>query len=233
MAAAVEVKRSIHWLEVSGGVAMMRVVGLSMLLIGLAAPHAVAAPAGHGKCPTITDPSGDTKGVSDAALDITAVAVDVTPRQITATLRVLGQPDPAALGSARRYDVSFAIPDEGTFILRATVGNGREFYELIDNKTYATSPDNSSVQSWTHVRDLTGSVGQNSVTIVAQRPRDLPITGGAKVFGQSWVSAADAPPVEAGETSVDKWDGAAVGVDDSPEVRMSFGTREPCVRSKA
>lgn len=210
----------------------MRVVGLGLLLICLAAPHAVAAPAGAGQCPTIKDQSGDTSGVNDDALDVTAVAIGVTPREITATLRVLGQPDPMALGSARRYDVSFDIPEEGTFVLRATVGNGRQQYELIDNRTYATSPDSSDVQSWTHVRDLTGSVGNNSVTIVAQRPRDLRLDNGAEVFGRAWVSAADTPPIEAAGTSVDEWDGAAVGVDNSPRVWMSFGRRVACTKSK-
>lgn len=210
----------------------MKVVGLGLLLVCLAAPQAVAAPAGTGRCPTIKDQSGDTTGLNDAALDVTAVAIAVKPNELTATLRVLGQPDPMALGSARRYDVSFAVPEQGTFILRATVGNGQQQYELIDNRTYATSPDGSDVQSWTHVRDLTGSIGKNSVTIVAQLPRDLPVeNNGAEVFGRAWVSAADTPPVEAAGTRFDEWDGAAIGVDNSPRVRMSFGGRAACIKS--
>lgn len=210
----------------------MRVVGLGLLLVCLAAPHAVAAPAGTGKCPTIKDASGDTGSVEDAALDVTAVDIDVTPKQLTATLHVLGEPDPSAVGNARRYDVSFAIPEEGTFILRANVGNGGAYYELIDNRTYATSPDGSNAQSWTHVRPLTGSVGKNSVTIVAERPRDLPFNGAAEVYGQAWLTVADARPIEAAGLRVDEWDGVAAGVDRSPTVQMIFGTRKACTSSR-
>jgi hypothetical protein len=192
----------------------------------------VAAPAGHGKCPTIKDAVGDTGSVEDAALDVTAVDIDVTPKQVVATLRVAGEPDPTAMGRAGRYDVSFAIPEAGTLILRAAVGNGGAYYELIDNRVHATSPDGSYAQSWTHVRPLTGSVGKNSVTIVAERPRDLPLNTGAEVSGDAWLTASDARPVEAAGLRVDEWDGVAVGVDRSPTVEMIFGIRTPCTRSR-
>jgi hypothetical protein len=211
---------------------MRRVVGLGLLMMCLAAPHAVAAPAGHGSCPTIKDAEGDTGSVNDTALDVRAVVIAVTPQQITATLRVSGQPDPSAVGAARRYDVSFAIPEEGTFILRAAVGNGGAYYELIDNKVHATSPDGSYAESWTHVRPLTGSVGRNSVTIVAARPADLPLHGGAEVYGQAWLTVSDARPVEAAGLRVDEWDGVAAGVDRSPAAKMIFGSRKVCTSRK-
>ena len=217
----------------------MRVLGFALLLVGLAAPHALAAPPGSGRCPTIQDRAGDASshGQHDQALDITAVEVDITPRQVTATLRLAGKPDPASVGSGRKLEVYFTVPEQGTFVLRATVGNGQERYELIDNTTYASSPDNGgaphgSAQSWTYVRDLSGRLGPNSVTIVAQQPRDLPLNGGATVFGRTWVTVADTQPVEA--AGVRAWGngGVAAGVDNSAQVELRFSPRQGCRRAK-
>jgi hypothetical protein len=198
----------------------MRVVGFALLLLGLAAPHALAAPAGHGSCPSIKDDVGDTNYASDTALDLTAVDVDVTPRQVTATWRVVGQPDPMRAGVGRLYEVYFQVPEEGAFMLQASIGNGQQRYRLLTNVVTAGS-SSASASSWRYVRDVTGRVGTNSVSIIAEKPRDLPLDGrGAAVFGRTWLTAG--PEGHAFIASED----------DSPEVRLVFGVRQACSKSR-
>jgi hypothetical protein len=216
----------------------MRAAGLALLLVALAAPHAVAAPAGHGRCPTIEDPTGDVShgpvGQHDKALDMTAVDIAVTPGQISATLTVVGKPDPASIGAGRQYEIYFVVPEEGTFVLRAAVGNAQERYALFSNVTHAGTPGplgwlTASAQSWNYVRDLSGWVEPNRVTIVAQRPRDLPLDNGAEVFARTWLTAADAPGVELGGVRALGNGGLAATVDHTARVRMRFGVKEACV----
>jgi hypothetical protein len=199
----------------------MRRTALALLLIGLVAPHAVAAPA-DGRCPTMRDVTGDAALgpiEADAALDLAAIELTVDQSQITAKLRLMGQPDAATVGKGQYYEVYLHAPEGATYLLRASLGNTQARYELLTHT--ATGP----AEQWEHVRDVTGRVERNSVVISASRPRDLLVHGSGQVWGQTWMTAADAPMAVAGLHTPR---GFAAGVDQTETRTLVFDKSGPC-----
>jgi hypothetical protein len=190
----------------------MRRHAVALVVLALAASTAQGASA-RPTCPTLLDDAGDTGAlgypIADDAADLTQVDISTQNRVLTATLTVSGQPVNDDPGIWRQYDVSFGT-SEGDWVLRGTLGNGENRFELVSHEQVVDGGLGASVEHWQPTKSLQGRVGRHTVTISAPLARDLPLLGRrVDVYGRTWLATANS--ISAGGMRTP--DGVAMGID--------------------
>ena len=154
----------------------MRRSAVALVVLALAASTAQGAQAKQA-CPTLTDDAGDTNvlgfQVQQDTSDITSASVSTANKTLTAKVTVVGQPVNNEPGVSRLYDIYFDN-GEGDFVLRGTLGNGENLFQLVTHTQLADAgPGVGTADHWQAGKTLQGRVHDHTVTISAPLDRDF------------------------------------------------------------
>ena len=203
----------------------MRRSAVALVVLALAASTAQGAQAKQA-CPTLTDDAGDTNvlgfQVQQDTSDITSASVSTANKTLTAKVTVVGQPVNNEPGVSRLYDIYFDN-GEGDFVLRGTLGNGENLFQLVTHTQLADAgPGVGTADHWQAGKTLQGRVHDHTVTISAPLDRDLPLLGRrVHVSASTWIATANDLSVGGTRTP----DGVAMGVDVSEARDFRAGDR--------